>query len=156
MIYCQECGSNHKVAYSEELDMELCPVCLKMNLEHPVNSLPPIGEIRYDMEGRPICHICGRAYNKLMQHARLKHGLSALEYKRSFGLNVSKGIISLRTADILRFHVEKNYEKVVEGNLLVNGVNTRFEAGYEGRTREKLSIQALKDLQNRRKSTDDL
>lgn len=151
MKYCQECGSNNKVSYSEDFNQDLCPICLKMNIEHPVNTLPPVGEIRYDLDGRPICHICGRAYNKLMQHARLKHGLSALEYKKSFGLNVSKGIIATRTAEILRSYVDKNYEVVVENNLLKNGRKTRFETGCEGRTKEKLSLQALKDLQNRKK-----
>lgn len=152
MNYCKECGTSHKVNYYEEYEGYLCPSCLKMNVEHPVNNLPSPGEVIYDSEGRPICHICGRAYNKLMQHARLKHDLSALEYKKMFGLNVSKGIIAKKTTEILRHHVEKNYSSVVENNLLLNGKKTRFKNGHEGRTKEKLSLQALNDLKNRNKN----
>ena len=149
MFYCEECGSSHKIKYSEEFEKVLCPSCLKTNIEHPVNPIPPMGELRYDLEGRPICHICGRAYNKLMSHSRQAHGLSAIDYKKQFGLNVSKGIVSIRTAEILRRHVDKNYERVVEGYLIKNGVGTRFEKGCAGRTKDKLSLQALKGLQRK-------
>lgn len=152
MNYCKECGSQYKVAFYEEYDGYLCSSCLRTNIEHPVNEIPNAGEIKYDLDGRPICHICGRAYNKLMQHARLKHDLSAREYKKMFGLNVSQGIIAKRTTEILRHHVEKNYGNVVENNLLLNGKKTRFKAGHEGRTKEKLSLQALNDLKNRNKN----
>lgn len=149
MYYCKDCGSSYKVAYYKEYKEYLCKSCLKINIEHPVNSLPSPGEIKYDMEGRPICHICGRAYNKLMQHARLKHNLNAIEYKKMFGLNLNKGIISKKSKAILRQHVEKNYSNVVENNLLIYGKKSRFQKGHEGRTKDKLSLQALNDLKTR-------
>lgn len=149
MFFCSECGSSNKVKFFKEYDCCLCDCCFKTNLEHPVNDLPLPGEIKYDNQGRPICHICGRAYNKLMQHARYKHHLSAIEYKKMFGLNLNKGIISKTSKDILRMHVEKNYANVVENNLLVNGKKSRFKKGHEGRTKDKLSLQALNDLKTR-------
>lgn len=148
-MYCQECGGLHKVRFLDEYEMYLCSNCVKMYREHPVNPLPPAGEIVYDEKLRPICHICGRAYNKLMSHARLKHDLTAIEYKKLFGLNTTQGIISPVTADVLRRHVDKNYETVVKGNLMTYGIDTRFENGSKGRTKEKLSLQALKELQSR-------
>ena len=149
-MYCQECGGLHKVRFFGEYEMYLCSNCIKMYREHPVNPLPPAGEIVYDEQLRPICHICGRAYNKLMSHARLKHDLTAIEYKKLFGLNTTQGIISPITADILRRHVDRNYDAVVKENLMVCGVDTRFEKGSKGRTKEKLSLQALKGLKNRK------
>lgn len=149
-MFCQECGSLHKVSYYNEFDMRLCTNCIKMYREHPINPLPNPGEITYDEQLRPICHICGRAYNKLMSHVRLKHDLSALEYKKIFGLNTTKGVVSPITADKLRMHVEKNYEVVVKSNLLVDGKSTRFVNGCKGRTKDKLSLQALKGLKNRK------
>lgn len=155
MIYCEECSSKHKVEFVEEYGLHLCSNCIKMNEEHPVNHIPPMGEIHFDSENRPICHICGRAYNKLMSHTRQKHDVSALEYKKMFGLHTSKGIVAKHTAELLRAHVDKNYDIVVEGNLKKNGKKTRFKNGYEGRTKDKLSLQALKQLQNRKKEEEE-
>ena len=148
-MFCQECGGIHKVRFVDEYKMYLCANCIKMYKEHPVNPFPAAGEIMFDEQSRPICHICGRAYNKLMSHVRLKHDLTAVEYKKLFGLNTTKGIVSPITADVLRHHVDKHYETVVQGNLIICGVETRFEKGSKGRTKEQLSLQALKELQSR-------
>lgn len=148
-VCCEECGSEHKVFYSEDFGLNMCMSCYKLNSEHPVNSLPKKGEILYDAQNRPICHICGRAYNKLMSHARLTHGVSAKEYKEMFSLSKKKGIVSPETAELLRAHVRKNYEIVVSSNLMKGGSGTRFEKGYEGRTKDKLSLQELNAIRQR-------
>lgn len=148
-VYCEECGSNYKVSYFEEFESHLCNDCYRLNKEHPVNPLPGKGEILYDSQRRPICHICGRAYNKLMSHARLTHGISAREYKLMFSLSLKKGIVSPDTAEVLREHVRKNYEIVVSNNLVKAGSDTRFEKGYEGRTKDKLSLQELNAIRLR-------
>lgn len=148
-VRCEECGSEYKVSYSEEFGLNMCNSCLKLNIEHPINSLPKKGEILYDSQNRPICHICGRAYNKLMSHVRLTHGISARDYKKMFGLSLKRGIVSPETAEVLRAHVRKNYELVVSDNLLKGGSETRFEKGYEGRTKEKMSLQELNALKKR-------
>ena len=42
-------------------------------------------EIAYSPDGKPICHICGKAYKKPLTHAWQIHGLTEKEYKKSLG-----------------------------------------------------------------------
>lgn len=101
------------------------------------NPLPPKGEIRYDYRGYPICHICGRAYRKVLHHVYQTHGITAEEYKEHFGLNNTKGVIAPSTKHKLQKAIEFNYAKCVESNLLKGGQNTRYEIGSEGNTRKR-------------------
>lgn len=148
MAICQECEKPKKsVVFYDEYSKELCAQCFIFYREHPVHDLPPNGEIHYDELGRPICHICGRAFNKVLNHAYQKHEITANDYKKRFGLMSSKGICSQRTVEKLRIKVEENYDIVVKQNLLKNGERTRFKDGHKGsRPRAKLREQSLKIL----------
>lgn len=97
-------------------------------------------------DGNPVCHICGKSFKRLMTHVRQSHKISAREYKETFGLNVSKGIISEESRTKSQIAVEKNYGKVVEKNLIKKGEKTRYQNGDEGRTKDKLSHQELMRL----------
>lgn len=144
---CEECGKEKKsVIFYEEYSANLCPQCLMFYKEHPKHDLPEKGEILYDELGRPICHICGRAFNKVLNHARQKHFISAEEYKRIYGLISTKGICSQRTKDRLRAKVMENYDTVVLQNLVEKGNKTRYKNGHKGRPKEKLRIQSLNTL----------
>jgi len=99
------------------------------------------GRIFYDFEGKPICHICGRAFHRLLSHVRQKHNLTAKEYKKKFGLNIGNGIISNISKSKSQIAVFNNYNKVVEKNLIKNGKKTRFKIGDKGRTVDKMSEQ---------------
>lgn len=152
MKVCEECNtSRSKVSYSKEFKKLLCGNCLNVYKNHKVNSIPEIGEVAYDEEGRVICHICGRAFNKVLSHARQRHNISAKEYKKKFGLDLNKGLTSKSTKEALRKSVLKNYDKVVEENLIKNGEKTRFKEGHEGRTADKVSIQTKKRFKERGK-----
>ena len=108
-------------------------------------TLPGPGEIMFDSDGKVICHICGKSFNKVLAHVWQKHGLSAKEYKIKFGLNATKGIVSESTRE--------KCQKVVVNNLINKGAATRFTVGSEGRTKDKLSLQSYKALVKRAKDT---
>ncbi|MGL5713356.1 MAG: MucR family transcriptional regulator [Paraclostridium sp.] len=100
-----------------------------------------LGKLRFDNEGKPICEICGRSFNKLGQHVYNSHGMSAKEYKIKFGLDLNKGLVAKSTKEKLQKANKDNYDKVVKNNLLKKGQYTRFKNGDKGRTKEKVSEQ---------------
>ena len=116
-------------------------------------TLPGPGEIMFDSDGKVICHICGKSFNKVLAHVWQKHGLSAKEYKIKFGLNTTKGIVSESTREKCQKAVRDNFDKVVVNNLINKGTATRFTVGSEGRTKDNLSLQSYKALVKRAKDT---
>lgn len=111
-------------------------------------SHPAFGRVEHDAEGKPICHICGKSFHKLLAHVWQKHGMTAKEYKETFGLNTTCGIISDKTKKKLQRSVKKHYELVVIKNLIEGGKKTRFKKGSKGRTKDKLSEQERLRLKN--------
>lgn len=107
--------------------------------------LPPKGEIVLNEKGNPICHICGEAHRKLMSHVWQIHGMSAYEYKVEFGLDRHEGIMSEESAKIARQRALEHMD-INEKNLLVGGASYRFSKGFEGRTRDKVSLQTMNRL----------
>ena len=105
------------------------------------------GKIDYDMQGRPICAICGKGFDRLGFHVWKTHKMEAIEYKKMFGLDTKKGLTSQKSRLKSRNAVLKNYDKVVTQNLLKNGENTRFHKGHKGRTKDKVSEQTKNRLQ---------
>jgi hypothetical protein len=104
------------------------------------------GQIKYDDDGNPECHICGRGFARPMNHVRQIHRLSARQYKIMFGLNVNKGIMSEAALDKCRQNVIRNQHRIAD-NILINGEPTRFKKGESpGRPRNKLSEQSLQRL----------
>ena len=110
------------------------------------------GIIEYDNIGNPICEVCGKSFKRVLTHVRQKHNMSEKEYKKEFGFDLKKGICSKFSAELSRQAVEKNYNKVVEKNLIKNGVKTRFIKGDKGRTKEKVSPQTRIMLKERLKT----
>lgn len=106
-------------------------------------DLPKQGEILLQ-DGKPTCHICGKSFHRLMSHVRQKHDMTALQYKRKFDLNTTKGITSDESARKSREAVYSHPE-IIE-DLINNCKNTRFKKGCKGRTRDKVSLQELTRL----------
>ncbi len=106
----------------------------------------PNGEIHYDKEGKPICHICGKSFKKLLSHVWQKHKMSAYDYKKHFGLETTKSIMCKESIEIARQRNLENYDKVVKNNLIRKGENTRFKEGYKGRTKDQVSPMTAKKL----------
>lgn len=111
-----------------------------------IHSRCKYAEISYDHEGKPICHICGKSFKKLMTHVWQKHNMSAYDYKKTFGLETTKGIMCQESVEIARLRNKQNYDKVVKENLLTKGEPKRFQIGWEGRTKDKVSPMTRKKL----------
>lgn len=110
------------------------------------------GIIEYDDAGKPICEICGKAYNRVLSHVRQKHDMSEKEYKIEFGFDLGKGICSLESAEKSRIKALENYDLVIAQNLINNGSKTRFIKGGQGRTKDKISQQTRLSLIERLKT----
>jgi len=108
--------------------------------------LPQKGEILYDKDNKPICHICGQSFHRLMTHVRQKHKMSAYEYKKHYGLDTTKGIASKQSSELARQRVYENYENVIVPNLLNSGKSTQFKPRHKGRTKDKVSLQTKQRL----------
>jgi hypothetical protein len=149
MKVCENCGETQgRIINSPKFNKKLCMSCYTSFSQRgkDVHELPKYGETKFDEQGRPICHICGRAFRKLLSHVWQKHDMTKREYKEQFGLYTSKGLCAESTAEKLREAVKENYDLVVTENLIKEGVSTRYKEGHEGRTNEKVSPQLKKDL----------
>ena len=144
-IKCIECGSCNRV-YSKAFGIPLCCNCTVMYKKHPINPLPSLGVVEYDDQGRVICHICGRAYEKLSNHIIYRHKLTVKEYKKKFELNDCTGLASDLVKQKLRDKVKQNYDSVVKENLISNGKNTRYKKGCRGRTKDKVRLEMILNM----------
>ena len=104
------------------------------------------GIIEYNEEGHPKCEVCGEYFIRVSSHVRQKHDLSAREYKKINGFDLSKGICSKESSEKSRKFVVRNYEVVVAQNLIKSGEPTRFKDGSKGRTKDQVSEQTRKML----------
>lgn len=121
---CNYCGVNSRSnvpKYREEYKEYLCWNCYTHYKEHPVNKLPEKGEIKYDEEGRVVCHICGRAYDRLAAHIRYKHNMTKDEYREEFGLNRTQRLTSEGHSNKLSKLVRTHNNIALYRNKDVNG-----------------------------------
>ena len=107
------------------------------------------GIIKYDLEGKPICELCGKSFHRLLSHVRLKHFMNEREYKLKYSLDLGKGICSKESSEKTRIKTLENYDKVIAKNLIKKGSTTRFSKGSKGRTKEKVSEQTRIALRER-------
>lgn len=144
MKKCQICGKTEgRIIKSNGI--YYCNRCYQRR-GHKIYPLPPYGEIKYNEEGNPICHICGEAHKKLMSHVWQVHGISAYDYKKEFGLDVGKGIMSEESKKKIRNKTLEHKEIVIDKNLLEHGRKSRFKKGHRGRTKEYVSEQTRRML----------
>ncbi len=109
------------------------------------------GILRYDNDGKPICEICGRSFHRLGRHVYQAHDMTARQYKEHYGLDVSMGLISDESKAKIQQAVERNYEIVVERNLLEKGKETRFQEGHSmNYERSKQTLNRLRKLAEQR------
>lgn len=156
-------------------NMETCPICNETTNRRMINNktygrlcdrcyqrkkrkkiiypLPEYGVIEYDPDGKPICHICGESYDKVLSHAYHTHGITAYDYKKEFGLDVTKGIISEQAKKTAKENVLRYYNRVIAENLTKRGQTTRFKKGHKGRTKAQMSEQTRLRLVHQNKKT---
>lgn len=97
------------------------------------------GIIEYNEKGQPMCEICGKYYDRVVRHVRLKHNLSEREYKSQFGFEMRKGICSKESSEKTRIKTLENYATVIAINLTEKGKKSRFNRGCMGRKKEQIS-----------------
>jgi len=94
-------------------------------------------------EGKFECKICGMWYVKVASHVFLIHHLTEDQYKETFDLPLSKGIISEEHKILLRQHALENH---MDEQLEKAGKRTRYKkgdpkaimvTGWKGRTGSK-------------------
>ena len=108
----------------------MCDACYQRDRLNPYTYTPSeYGDVSYDPDGKPICHICGKAYDKLLAHVWQVHKLSAYDYKIEFGLDVGKGIMSKESTELARKRVYENFDASVVKPLIEGGKKTRFKVG---------------------------
>lgn len=145
---CESCGTTEgKIRVSPKFDKTLCDSCYQSYCRSSfVHELPVYGETTQNEEGHYICHICGRAFKKLMSHAVQTHHLTEHEYKLKFGLYSSVGLCAPSTKEKLKKAVYKHYPVVIHKNLVIEGEETQFKKGSPGRT------EVCQQLKNRLKT----
>ena len=143
---CERTSESHRIIKSKEYGM-LCDRCYQREKNNPITyKLPEYGEVTYSPDNKPICHICGKAFNKILSHARQVHKVSAREYKETYGLDVKKGIMSPKSTSLARQRVYENYDVSIENNLLDRGKKSRYKEGHKGRTKDQVSEQTRRRL----------
>lgn len=104
--------------------------------------------IEFNAEGKIICNLCGKAFNRLGWHINFKHNISAKEYKKMYGLNVGTPLISKESAEKTRKKTLEHYDRVVTINLIEKGTKTRLKKGNKGRTKDLVRPEELQRLKN--------
>jgi NMD protein affecting ribosome stability and mRNA decay len=144
IMFCKECGKFTDRSYSG-----MCQGCYNyFRKGGAVNPLPEHGRIKYDANGKVICHICGRAYTRLGSHVKESHAMSIEEYKEKFGL-----CKRARTTESSYSQVMHNYAKEykMDERLLVVGQATRIKQGQtDMRKGKKVCLQEILEKRDRK------
>jgi len=124
----------------------LCATCYQREINSTIYKLPNFGEIDFNEDGKPVCHICGKAYNKVLSHVWQIHSINEKEYKKKYGLELYNGIMSESSKRIAKIRVFEHEDVVIKKNLIENGKNTRFKPNCNGRTADKVSERTKRRL----------
>ena len=92
------------------------------------HEIPPYGEVHYDDEGKPICHVCGMSFDKLIEHTRRKHGLDSLTYRQTFGLMLSARLTGPDYHEKMKYYA-KDKKTYKENFTTTHSGEARHEAG---------------------------
>jgi len=98
------------------------------------------------------CHICGRWYRYLTNHARMAHDLYADEYKALFGLNVTTGLVGPATRELqaaIARRVFREHWTGEAGRTLGKEERTRYRTGQPHRLQSTLDPE-VKERQRER------
>lgn len=145
MCICSECGKTINRSYSG-----MCQGCYNyFRKGGTINTIPDHGRIEYDVNGKVICHICGRAYIRLGSHIKESHNMTIAEYKEKFGL-------CKRTKTTEKIYSDKMADSAKQNNmdiqLIISGKNTRIKEGDTSfRKNKKACLQEILDKKDRNK-----
>lgn len=143
-MVCKECGRKIDKSYSG-----MCQTCYNyFKNGGTINPLPEPGRIQHDINGRVICHICGRAYNRLGSHVKESHYMTIEAYKAKFGL-----CKRAKTTESSYSHMMSKYakENKMDQQLIISGQATRIKLGQSDKRKGKqVCLQEILDKRDRR------
>lgn len=143
-MFCKECGKFTDRSYAG-----MCQGCYNyFKNGGTVNPLPEHGRIKYDEDGKVICHICGRAYTRLGSHVRESHDMTIEEYKNEFGL-----CKRTKTTESSYSRMMHNYakENKFDEKLIIIGQATRIKKGQtDMRKGKKVCLQEILEKRDRK------
>ena len=118
---------------------------------------PPFGEVHYDEEGKPICHVCGMSFDKLIEHTKRKHGLDSLTYRQTYGLMITAQLTSPKYNEMMKQHAYTNETFKENFETTISGI-TRHTAGRrkgwsEQETKARLQAQINNGKQSKKNLT---
>lgn len=144
MFCCKSCGKLTSKSYSG-----MCQGCYKyFNNGGTINKIPEHGRIEYDVNGKVVCHMCGRAYTRLGSHIKESHGMTIDEYKEEFGL-----CRRAKTTETSYSNMMRSYSKInnMDKQLIEAGKNTRIKCGENSyRKNKKVRLQEILDKRARK------
>lgn len=144
MYTCSECGRLIDRSYSG-----MCQACYNyFRKGGTINQLPEHGRIAYDVNGKVVCHICGRAYTRLGSHIKESHGMTIAEYKEEFGLCASAKTTERTYSDMMHYNAIINK---MDKQLIKAGRDTRVKKGETHlRKNKQVRLQEILDKRDRK------
>ena len=145
MYTCKECGKLIERSYSG-----MCQGCyVYFKNGGTKNPLPEHGRIEHDINGKVVCHICGRAYTRLGSHVKESHNMTIDEYKEQFGLCRRTKTTERSYATMMRTYADNNGMKerlceIGKGTRIKTG-DTKLRKGKKIRLQEKLEKRDRKE-----------
>lgn len=144
MNTCKECRKPIEKSYSG-----MCQGCyIYFRNGGTVNPLPERGRIAHDINGKVVCHICGRAYKRLGSHVRESHDMTIDEYKKEFGLCRRAKTTESNYSAMMRIHADNNGMKE---RLRKVGESTRIKTGdTKLRKNKEVRLQEILEKKDRK------
>ena len=114
---------------------ELIEVAVKELIKETYTA-PPNGEVWYDKDGKIVCHICGKSFNKLSSHIVQAHSINSNEYKEMFELKRGQKLTSKS--------MEEYFRNKTRVDITKHSHKTRFKDGNKSpRKGTKARLQTL-------------
>lgn len=144
-MVCPKCGKIIEHSYNG-----MCQGCYKyFKSGGKIYPLPAAGKVEHNESGKVICHICGRAYNRLGSHIRESHSMTIEEYKAEFGLCRRTKTTEESYSQTMK---ENAYRNNMDKRLLEAGKETRIKKGEtDKRKNKKVRLQEILEKRNRGK-----
>lgn len=150
MKKCEKCGVDISSG-------KLCCSCRNYIKRGGVwHTPPPHGVVEYDKQGRPICHVCGMAFDKLIEHTKRKHGLDTVAYRQMFGLMFSARLTGPKYHEKMQKHAEENKTHLKNFETTHSG-ETRYTSGRKpGWSVQEIEARRRAQVENGSKSKKNL
>ena len=76
--------------------------------------------------GKCVCALCGKAFDRLLAHVRQNHAINAEEYRKEYGFCKGFAFISFISAEKTRLKTLNYLKQHGKEELIAKGMKTRF------------------------------